>query len=73
MAPYPLNNQMVKLQRHKAYTYETDKGQKIEHYKHLVVIPEDKLHALGWNEGDDLDSVVKGNALVFKRKSEHNE
>ena len=58
---------MVKLQRHKAYTYKTERGERIEHFKHLVVIPEEAVHSLGWVEGEELESLVQGNKLVLKR------
>jgi hypothetical protein len=57
---------MVKLQKHKAYTYKADSGEKIEHYKHLVVIPEDIVQALGWESGVDLQPFTRNNSLVLK-------
>lgn len=61
---------MVKLQKHKAYTYKADNGKKIEHYKHLVVIPEDTIAELGWRNGVELSPVVKNNTLVLQPSSQ---
>jgi len=60
---------MVKLQRHKAYTYKADSGEKIEHYKHLVVIPEEVLQSLGWDAGIELVTDIKNGSLVLKPES----
>ncbi len=59
---------MVKLQKHKAYTFKTKDGKEIEHYKFTVVIPEKNMQALQWRDGDELDCAVKGNALILKQK-----
>jgi hypothetical protein len=59
---------MVKLQKHKAYTYETEKGKKIPHYKHLVVIPENVVSEVGWNEGAELRISVANNSIVITPK-----
>lgn len=60
---------MVKLQRHKAYTYESDDGKKIEHFKHLVVIPENVVSEIGWPDGTELDVSVSENVVVLKPES----
>jgi len=57
---------MVKLQKQKAYTYKAESGEEIDHYKHLVVVPEDLIETLGWKEGIDLTAAVEGEALVLK-------
>ena len=59
----------MKLQKHKAYVYTTEKGEKVAHFKHLVVIPEDEVRTLGWREGEELESVVRRDALVLKRRN----
>lgn len=59
----------MKLQKHRAYVYQTEKGEKVEHFKHLVVIPEEAVRTLGWREGEELESVVRRNALVLKRRN----
>jgi hypothetical protein len=56
---------MVKLQRHKAYTYKTEGGEKKEHFKHLVVIPEEAIQNLDWREGQELSWTVANNKLVL--------
>jgi hypothetical protein len=57
---------MVKLQKHKAYTYKTGQGEKIEHYKHTIIIPEGAVRILGWKEGDELETKIEGRELVLK-------
>ncbi len=60
----------MKLQRQKAYTYETEAGEKIHHYKHLVNIPDDALEELGWKSGVELEPVVeKGNLILRPTKA----
>lgn len=56
----------MKLQRQKAYTYKAESGEEIDHYKHLVIIPEDMIETLGWRDGIDLTVAVEGEALVLK-------
>ncbi len=57
---------LVRLQKHKAYTYKADSGKEIQHYKHLVVIPEDVVETLGWKEGIELTPIVQESTLVLK-------
>jgi len=57
---------MVKLQRHKAYTYKSDSGKAIEHYKYLINIPESALGKLGWNEGQELNFSIHDNVLTLE-------
>ncbi len=57
---------MVKLQKHKAYTYKTDAGEKIDHYKHIIIIPEEMVDALGWQNGVELQPIMRNNSLVLK-------
>ncbi len=59
----------MKLQKHKAYVYKTEKGEKVEHFKHLVVIPEDVLRTLGWKDGEELESAVRHDSLILKRRN----
>lgn len=51
----------MKLQRQIASVL---KGKKYS--KWVVIIPSSKIDKLGWNEGDELESVVKGNTLLIK-------
>jgi bifunctional DNA-binding transcriptional regulator/antitoxin component of YhaV-PrlF toxin-antitoxin module len=60
---------LTKLQRQKAYTYTTEKGKKIDHYKHTIVLPEDVVSETGWKEGTDLEVEVE-NGMVILRKPE---
>jgi len=57
---------VVKLQKHKAYTYTTESGEDIEHYKHTVTIPDDVVRELGWQTGVELRPEVKDSALVLR-------
>lgn len=58
----------MKLQKHKAYVYQTEKGEKVAHFKHLIIIPENAIEALGWKEGEELESMVRRDKLVLKRR-----
>ena len=60
---------MVKLQKHKAYTYKSESGEEIEHYKHLVVIPEEIIQSLGWNAGTELIPDIKNGSLMLRPES----
>jgi bifunctional DNA-binding transcriptional regulator/antitoxin component of YhaV-PrlF toxin-antitoxin module len=51
----------LKLQKHFAYKYK-DK----QHYKHVLVLPEETINKLGWNSGVELEQATNGNALVLK-------
>lgn len=54
---------MVKLQKRFAYRYKEK-----EHYKHQMTISEEVLEKLGWEEGDELDLLPKGDKLIVKRR-----
>ena len=58
----------VKLQKQLAYKY---KGK--EHFKHVLVIPEDTINKLGWKVGQDLELDTIDNHLVIKSKTEDSE
>jgi hypothetical protein len=64
---------MVKLQKHRAYTYTTNSGEEVEHYKHTLVIPEETVHQLGWKTGIELSLVAKRNSLLLKPEREEEE
>ena len=51
----------MKLQRHFAYTY---KGKR--HYKNVITIPDNIINQLDWNIGDEIETIVKGKALLLK-------
>lgn len=57
---------MVKIQKHKAYTYKSDSGQEIEHYKHIITLPASAISELGWNQGQELTWTINGNALILQ-------
>ena len=63
---------MVKLQKHKAYTYKADSGEQIDHYKFLITVPEVALNQLGWSEGQELSTIIKGQSLILKPKDANN-
>ena len=60
---------MVKLQKHKAYVYTSGEGIEIEHFKHLITLPEDILKDMRWNEGQEFEWVKKGDSLVLVPKA----
>lgn len=38
-----------------------------QYHKHWVVIPNEIVLKLGWNEGDELKAEVKGDKLVIEK------
>ena len=61
---------MVKLQRQKAYVYRTESGEKVEHFKHTIIIPVDTIQQLGWKKGVELTVVPKGDALTLRPQTD---
>jgi bifunctional DNA-binding transcriptional regulator/antitoxin component of YhaV-PrlF toxin-antitoxin module len=61
---------VVKLQKHKAYTYKAASGKKIEHFKYLVNVPESTLNKLGWNEGQELIVTIRHDSLILKPETQ---
>jgi len=57
---------MVKLQKHKAYTYKSEAGKNIEHYKYIVTIPQSAISEAEWDEGQELNCVVNGNTVILR-------
>jgi hypothetical protein len=55
----------VKLQKQLAYNY---KGK--QHFKHVIVIPEEALNELGWKGGQELDLTTKNGQLIATIKNE---
>lgn len=55
----------AKLQKHLAYKYK-DK----QHFKHVVVIPEEAINELGWKGGQELELTVKDGRLIVELGSE---
>jgi len=56
----------MKLQKHKAYIYQTETGAMIQHYKHTVNIPEEAIEKLGWKQGIELEPVVTEGKLILE-------
>jgi bifunctional DNA-binding transcriptional regulator/antitoxin component of YhaV-PrlF toxin-antitoxin module len=53
----------MKLQKHFAYNY---KGK--NHYKSVIVIPDNVILKLGWKHGQELESEIEGDKLILKMK-----
>lgn len=56
----------AKLQKQLAYKYK-DK----QHFKHVIVIPDDAITELGWKGGQELELTVKEGQLIIKLKTEN--
>lgn len=52
---------MTKLQKHKSYQYKNR-----DHFKHVVIIPDEIIDQLGWNSGDDLRFTITDSGLLIK-------
>lgn len=63
---------MVKLQKHKAYTYKSDSGEEIDHYKYVINIPESALGELGWSEGQELNFQINRHSLILEPSPKSN-
>jgi hypothetical protein len=64
---------MVKLQKHKAYTYKSKSGKDLEHHKFIVTIPQSAIGELGWSEGQQLTYTINGNTLTMESIAETEE
>lgn len=51
----------MRLQRHFAYTH---KGKR--YYKNVLVIPDNIVDELGWNIGDEIESVIERDTLLLQ-------
>ena len=51
----------MKLQKQVAYKYK-DKT----HYKFVLIIPQDVISELGWQEGQELNSQIDGTKLILE-------
>jgi hypothetical protein len=58
----------AKLQKQLAYKYK-DK----QHFKHVIVIPDEAITELCWKGGQALDLVVKDSQLIVTAKKEDGE
>lgn len=55
----------AKLQKQLAYKYKNK-----QHFKHVIVIPEEALNELGWKGGQELDLAVRDGKLVVELRTE---
>lgn len=55
----------MKLQKHFAYKYK-DK----EHYKNVIILPEETVDKLGWGAGIELKEQTDGNTLMLRPTGE---
>jgi len=44
-----------------------------EYLKWTIIVPPSQVEELGWNEGEELESYVKGKTLLVKPLVKHNE
>lgn len=51
----------MKLQKHFAYVYKDKKR-----FKHVIIIPDEAIEKLGWQEGVELERKIAGDSLVIK-------
>jgi len=56
------------LQKQLAYKYK-DK----QHFKHVIVVPDEAINELGWKGGQELDLKVRGGQLIATLKKENGE
>lgn len=54
----------AKLQKQKAYAY---KGK--QHFKHVLVIPEDAVNELKWQNVQELEINIKNGKLIIEAKA----
>jgi len=55
----------AKLQRQLAYKYKEK-----QHYKHVMVVPDEAMTELGWKGGQELGLTVKDGRLIVKLGNE---
>lgn len=51
----------MKLQKHFAYKYKEK-----DHYKNVIILPEETVSKLGWGPGVELQEHTDGDALVLR-------
>jgi len=54
----------AKLQKQLAYKYK-DK----QHFKHVIVVPDEAINELGWKGGQELEVNVKNGRLIVEAKN----
>lgn len=52
----------AKLQKQLAYKYK-DK----QHFKHVIVVPEEAVNELGWEGGQELELSTKDGRLIIEK------
>jgi hypothetical protein len=55
----------AKLQKQQAYKYK-DK----QHFKHVLVVPEEAINELNWQSVQDLELTVKDKRLIIEASKE---
>jgi hypothetical protein len=58
----------AKLQKQLAYKYK-DK----DHFKHVIVVPEEAVNKLNWQGGQELELNIRNGRLIVEAKSAHAE
>ena len=61
---------MPKLLKNLAYSYRKRSGEDVQHYKYVVVIPEDARKKASWRDGEELEFEVNGDTIVMRPKKE---
>ncbi len=56
-----IRDEPVKLQKVRAHKLNHNRWQ----FRYVIEVPEDSIQALGWKEGSELQTSVKGGALVI--------
>ena len=56
----------ARLQKQKAYKYK-DK----QHFKHVIVVPEEAVNELNWQGVQELDLNIKNGRLIVEAKNEN--
>jgi hypothetical protein len=56
----------VRLQKQKAYKYK-DK----QHFKHVIVVPEEAVNELNWQGVQELELNIKNGRLIAEAKTEN--
>jgi hypothetical protein len=54
----------AKLQKQVAYKYKNK-----QHFKHVIVIPEDALNELEWKGGQELELAVRDGKLIVELRT----
>lgn len=55
----------MKLQKILAYKYQAKDGERV-HYKYNLVVPNEALGKLGWDESKELEWEISGKSLILR-------